>query len=287
MSKQIDLKKLKKNLLVESAIKTFGLLKKNPRDLLYIISADILFILVYGILSFAMVERLREYLLSAGAEIASRSAEITQQVMYKSVFEVLFSYPEIGPLISSIFWLLLLIILTAYVLFSVFQGYAWKISLKMIGRKVSYYNFSMQFILINILWIILFYSQRIFTVFSQLLNFMAEKVSPGTSTSAYHYISMIFLIAIVYFAVISYSLIGKYSIAGILKKTFAFGVRKAKYFLPMYALVAILFWLINFILHQAGSINKIAFLIAGFVLVFPAFAFSRVYIALIVNKLIR
>jgi hypothetical protein len=280
-------KKVHRHLLFESAVKAVKLLRKNQKYFLYIVLADLLFIFVNGFLSFGLINRLQEYLFAVAGEIASRSSEISQEVVQKSIFEVLFSYPEIGSLISSIIGLLLLIIITIYIVFNIFQGYAWKTSLRIIGKPVSYYKFCTQFVIVNILWLILFYSQRIFVVIVTILNTLSEKVYHTSPSFVLDYFGTAFLIAIIYFAVISYSLIGRFSVAGILKRTFSFGIKRLVYFVPMYAIIAAMFWIINFILGAVGGVNRTLFFIVGFLLVFPVFAFSRVYIALIVNKLVK
>jgi len=125
------------HLLFTKAVKAARLLKENKKLFIYIMLADLIFILVNGFLSLNLIVRLQEYLFSAAGEIAERSAEITQELIHRSIFEVLFSYPEISSLMYSIFGVLLLLAITVYIVFSVFQGYAWKTTLKILGRKMS------------------------------------------------------------------------------------------------------------------------------------------------------
>ena len=279
--------KWKNHLLFTSAVKAASLLKDNRKLFIYIMLADLIFILVNGFLSFNLIVRLQEYLFSAAGEIAERSADITQELIHKSIFEVLFSYPEISSLMYSIFGVLLLLAITVYIVFSVFQGYAWRTTLKMLGRNMSYYRFCRQFVIVTVLWLLLFYSQRIFVVLINIVNIVSEKVYHVSPSFMLDYLAIIFLAAIAYFALISYSLIGKYPVWKIIKKTFVLGVKKAAYLLPMYLVLLLLFWAINQILGVAGSQSQALFFIVGFLLVFPAFAFSRVYIALVVNKLAK
>jgi hypothetical protein len=205
----------------------------------------------------------------------------------RSIFEVLFSYPEISSILYSIFGILLLLAITIYIVFSVFQGYAWRMSLKITGRKMSYYKFFRQFVLLSILWLVLFYSQRIFVVFISIISTVAEKIYYSSPSFMLDYLALGFLLAIAYFALISYSLVGRYPLWKIIKKSFYFGVKKAVYFLPMYLLLLILFWIISQLIGLAGGVSSALFWIVGFALVFPCLAFSRIYLALVVNKLVK
>jgi hypothetical protein len=275
------------DVIISNAISAAQQSYKKKRYFVYMMLADMVFIFFYGFLSFNLISRLQEYIFSMGTEIASRSAEITQQIMYKSVFEVLVSYPEISGLLSSIFWMLILIIFVVYIVFSIFQGFSWRMSLKIIGKEVPYHKFFAQFVILNVLWLVLFYCQRFFYTFATVMNTISNKLAPGSSSQLLNYISFAFLALVVYFAFISYPLIGRYSVWGIIKKTFSFGVKKAFYFIPMYLIIIFMLFIVSSILHLANNVSIVLFFIAGFILLFPLLAFARVYIASVVNHLVK
>ena len=84
---------------------------------------------------------------------------------------------------------------------------------------------------------------------------------------------------------ISYALVPKYDIKKIFQKTFDIGIKKFFPLISMFLILSFGFFVIDLILKVIVTINVVAMVILGFVLLLPYLSIARLYILLVVEKL--
>ena len=84
---------------------------------------------------------------------------------------------------------------------------------------------------------------------------------------------------------ISYTLVPKYKIKDIFKKTFDVGINKFITLIVMFLILATGLFIIDLILKLVGMINIIAMVIIGFMLILPYISIARLYMFLVIEKI--
>ena len=261
--------------------KEIGILKqasrialKNKKWVLLSSFMDLLFFFVYGFATAPIYRKLVEYINVIGSFAGEAIQTATRES--RSMSTIL-----MDPAISSYFYdmILLLIILwiTVYFLYCLFQAFNWKIALQLTGKKIRYLDYLKKFAVMNILWFVLFIAYYLLGFAIDIRKTIISAVMQTSPSSMLNIILAFFLIIIAYFAVISYVKIS-------LKKAFFIGKSKIRQLLPSVLIIAIYILVLNIILALLTQLNVILAIVLGLILLIPAITFARIYISLITNK---
>lgn len=171
----------------------------------------------------------------------------------------------------------LIALLASYLIYVFFQGSVWHVLLRK-GSRVSYATYMKRFSLIALVWGVAFV---VINALSTYLNFQTLSANPSADLSRPWYIIVLFVI-LTYLTLVSAIPISKHGAKKALKETFLLGWRRLPSLGVPFLLIIALFLAIDQILT---AVQETALLIPlGFLLIFPALAFSRVLMMKSVRK---
>ncbi|MDO8741186.1 MAG: hypothetical protein Q7J54_06470 [Candidatus Woesearchaeota archaeon] len=264
-------------ILKNQFLKSFYILKNNPKYVVFSVIFDLLFFAIYGVVSLAIFNVITDKS-NILLQIASSNKDSVNQLIAegKNLFQAMMLQQGFGQGLKSILLLFFALMIFIYLVYCVFQGLNWRIARNLTGSKFRVSEFMKSFFKINILWLALLYLGMFFErMIGILILLSGKKQDTGV-------IALIIAVIIAYFAFISYALPVK---KGVIKRSFASGFKKFLIFVPVYVIVAIVFLIINYILLFAQQINYALMVVLGFLLFLPALSWVRVFICLIINKI--
>ena len=256
--------------------------KLKDKRMLIPFFSDIVFLFFYGLIVLPLLDRVVDYVMAIGYHMSKSSGEITRQyIATESILNALLSNPDILSYFKKIVVLFFIIVIAVYVVYCLFQGISWKICY---GK--TKYNYIKQFFLINIFWVLIFVVQQLVSLFFDLRMAVIKSINPSVVAKT-NPVPTIILVVIVYFALVSYALVGKLKVREALKKCFVTGIKKFKDIGLMYVFVVAMFFVLNRVLFAVGRINNILMIVLGVLLVIPAFSFTRLFIIDVVGNILK
>ena len=276
---------INKNLKLAS--KTIDNLKK--RKLYFILPSlmDFLFLFICGIVlinALAILEPIIEKNAAERQNIPEIGADESAMLAYYE------NQIEYGAQIIAVFSLFAI---AAFVLWLIFQGINWWLASKLIRNKVRKLNFFFNFFVVSLIGFIFMVIIGIFYLDSSVkIRMGLYNLMPLLGINIF---SIVFLFLVCYFASIGYAISSKYNILGVLKNIFIIGIKRAKDLMVYWFVFIILLFALNYlILPLVGwlvllipmpeLIGWIIYLLIGCMMVFPIFAFARVYLINIIEK---
>lgn len=247
--------------------KSFSLLCDKLGLSMLCIFIDLLFFFAFGFFTAPVSARIGMILVnftaifSTGLKNAGRSDEMAG---------ILFSANTL-QLWKSFLGYALLFVLTVYIVYVIFQSFAWFVSMKIAGKKVLIWPFFWKFLLFNLFWFLLF-------VVYNLVDLIAD-LSAVLNNKEFSIISIagnLFLLLIAYFAVISYVRLN-------FKSAFVLGWKKYRQVLPSFLVVFLYFFALNVVLPPLFSVNYYLGAVLGIVLFLPSLVWARVFMILAVE----
>jgi len=267
-------------LLWKNIVKSFFDLK--DRIVLSAISLDIMFVFLYGFIASKLFAKVMEYVNAIGLLVAQNSGMVMDKIFQNGIINTITSTPELVFYFKRLAVLVFLNIIIFYLIYSLLHGWCWKLlSAKIRANK---FNYLKQFFLINLLWLPFFLIQQSLSLFIDLRNTAIKSINPLTVLGT-NYTSYILLFVIVYFALISYALIGKFKVKEVIKKTFVIGIKKFPQILLAYISLMVVFIAINYLWFLTVKINYGLSLFLSIILLFTAFSYTRFMILNSINNI--
>jgi hypothetical protein len=268
------MKKMKKTGIVTEWISVWQLIWSKAWYVPASALLDILFLVLYGLMTAQIFDKLTEHVFVIGT-LATEQMNAVAGRARPAVIDVLFQEP-----VSRYTWqfiaLLVLLAVVVFVLFCVFQGLAWFAAAKLAGSKMHWRKYLLVFARISALWAGLYFLWQCADTVLNLRRIAVEKMA-GQIMPESGFVMPILLGVLVYFAVVSYSLLE-------IKKAFAVGARKISLLLPAVVIVCIQFFVCNYLLTKLTAISpKFAFIASAIVLVL-LLAWTRAYATLVVRR---
>lgn len=268
---------IKKSLVVKEFFNSIKIIKKRKIYLIYTGLSDMTFLVLYGFI----IAGITNYVYLIGGFISENSGAVLRlYAKSQNLIHFTINQPQIRHYVSRI----LLLVSVIYILYCFFQGISWKLSSGMTGKKAKFLAYIKQFCILNLFWFLLFMAYNAFSFLMELGRTVMQRVNPSGVTGS-NILLTVTLTVILYFTLISYALIGNESILKVLGKTFAVGIKKIRYILPMYLTIFLFFLILNFILFLTFKIHTNVMIIAGVLLVMPALTWARVFMGLVINKI--
>jgi hypothetical protein len=248
---------------IKEALETAKLIRKNLGWLAIAAVTDVFFFLVYGFLTRPVRDKIIEHIVIIGGKLS----QLATETIKTSYFKLLWT-ESVKPYTTQMLFLLLIFLIMVWVLYCVFQGTTWWICRTIAGKKEAYQKYLITFTKLNIVWGLLFVIYLALDTYVDLKNALLKAVTQQPAGQSI--LLIIYLIIVIYFALISYS-------TGKLRNIFKTG-KNLKQTIPPMLLSFVLILIIHFIVKLAGMINAIAALIIGILLILPALTFIKTHL---------
>ena len=270
---------LKEVLGVQELKKAVSVLKKDTKKLFYIVLFDLLFFFFYGFFVQTFLNKMLEYVLAMSVFFSQESADVTRASLQKGLLSFVSETPEFAKLFYGFLWAAFLAIISLYIIYVLFQGLSWRTAKV---DKISIYEYIKAFALINIPWFIIFLVIQMASFLTLYLAMVSETLQIYFPFNAYNGVIIGALIVLVYFAVISYGLIGNQRI--LVMRTLYLGIVKVFSIIPKYLLIIVMYIVIFKALDYVLLFNKPLMIGLGVIIVMPAIALTKVYTNLVIKK---
>lgn len=259
------------DLLPVSLLKT----KENILQLSFPLLSDLLFLFLYGFFVIGFIAY------NVAVQLFKFGVEITKSSQMPSTFSQMILQENAKPVLIKAFIFILLMVVITYILYCIFQGFSWWYCRKISGLKKQpkLKNYIKEFYKVNILWFVLF-------VIYIFISFLRDLMNGGEKSEPSIFMIMIFFV-VLYFVLVSYSLLPKIRGIANIKKSFSIGIKKIADILPAYIIIFIVFLIIELLLNYSLKISNTLFVFAGVFLLMPAVSWLRVYFMVIVENLIE
>ena len=248
--------------------KSFSLVWNKLGFSMLCVLIDLLFFFALGFFTAPISARMGELLIDFTAVFSMGIKNLDRS---DSLSSILFG-ADVLPFWKSFLGYALLFVLIIYLVYVIFQSFAWFVSMKIAGKKVLVWPFFRKFLLFNLFWFLLFVVYNVIDLLSDLSAVLGSK-----GFSIIPIICNIFLLVLVYFAVISYIKLD-------FKSAFVLGWKKYRQILPSFLVVFLYFFALNIILPPLFNLNYYLGVVLGIVLFLPALVLARVFMILAVER---
>lgn len=253
---------------------------KNKKNALLCMTAEILFLLTVGFVSSSFIDRIKASIISLGAILAGGGVSDDIVLASSGLLDLIISAGG-GAYLIRIGALFLLLMLCTYSLWCLFHGFIWIHIYKLLGVKTEPATIFKRFTQISILWVLLYYAQRI--IFFVVSFFATLKTKDPTALNN-NPIMLSMLAFIVYFGFISYTQVGSHKALKSIRNAFFIGTFKAgRTVIALLALV-VLFITLNYVLVGVEMIHPSLLIVGGTLLVIPAMTWARLFFTTWVEK---
>lgn len=256
---------------------SYRTVNKRPFFTLQSFFVDLLFFVLFSVLYSFFSTGIIEHLIDVNnviAEVNSQIALLATGIEDNAALSFLAAQQEvITGHIRSIAMLAIGILVSTYILWCIFQGINWHLASWVSHRKVHFLRFLGKFSLLNLVWLAALILIGYATYRVSVYNAMARIAVVGQNTL--NYLMLLLVFVLFYFAVVSYSFAARKSFLDALKDAFVFGVRKAKFYVPAYVMIALLLAVIYFVV-SLFRLNLMITVPLNLLFMLPAFAYGRV-----------
>lgn len=254
-------------------ILSWAALARNKGYALASALVDALFFIAFGFLTGPVFAKLTEHVIIIGTLVSSQMRSAAGRAR-PAVIDALFQQP-----VSRYTWqflgLLALLLVTVFVLYCALHGLNWWLATSVAGKKTHWRDFLLRFARVNALWFALYVAWYCLDTVFDLRRLVVEKLSSQPAQGPAILLT-IALVAIGYFAIVSYPLLN-------VRKAFALGIRAIPTLVPAFLLVAAHALVGNFIVRWLATVNAAAHFIIGIILLLVLLAWARLYIARVVR----
>lgn len=155
---------LKKNLRT-----TFRLSAQHWALFLSIALIDALFFIAYGFFSAPLT-----------SQLAKQATQLADNIAATGLTNILgqLSQPANLPHTQHILFLLIALLIVAYLTYTLFQGTSWWVAAKIAKKKQAYTNYLARFAVLNLLWIALFAAYRGLDILAQMRHVIIQQLIP-------------------------------------------------------------------------------------------------------------
>lgn len=256
-----------------------------------IAALDLLFVILYGALSFFYNSMSYPFMNNIVAEAGKLGSDISAALgMGNSALSVLMSNPVIMNNLGSYLVVSLLFVVLLYLLWILIQALSWHFADKMIVKNAKYRDYFPKFSKISLIWFLIFIA--VFSVTSFLSLIILLKPEQIMTSSVLTRITDIIEYVLIYFALISISLIPAEKN---MRKTLKLGIVNILNFAAVYIIIIaallinfeVTYWITKPIVSGMTSINVLLFAVTflRFIIAAPFLCWGRIYLIETVKKL--
>jgi hypothetical protein len=175
---------------------------------------------------------------------------------------------------SALIMSVIILAVSTFVIWLVFQSISYFISSKMLDEKTKFWKYIGKFFLFSLFFYILIVLSFYSTTYLSMAN--SKIVIPLFSQGIINAILLLLLSIISYFFFISLSLIRAQKIIPAFLGAFKLGVKKFFYFILIYLAIMLLYFILIFILYSAFFLNIILFYLLILLIFIPVMSLSRI-----------
>ena len=251
---------LKDRVYFSSLPLSIGIFRENLIKISFPLLSDLLLVFIYGfIVTGYIAEVITNEMIRYGFEVSSAKQAYPQGIFFNEATK---------PILIRISLLILAMILITYILFVIFQSFSfWYCRRISKLREKGFFSYFGEFCKVNAFWFGIFV---IYNIISYLDGLLSMSAGPGIFLD-------IFFLAMVYFALISCSMLPEIKGFANIKRSFSLGIKKIDSLLPAYAIVLFVFFVINMVLTLSLRLGNAIFIFIGVFLLMPALSWMRIY----------
>lgn len=269
------LSKLKKGVrrlwsVAKSSVEAMLADKKNA---LICMTSEILFLVTIGFVSVSFIDRIKASIVSIGAILAGGGASDDIVLSSSGLLDLIIRAGG-GAYLIRISVLFLLLMLCTYALWCIFHGFIWIHVYKILGVKTEPTIVFKRFTQVSILWVLLYYVQRIIFFVASFLVALRTK-DPTTLNNNPVLLSMLALI--VAFGFLTYTQIGSHKALKSIRNAFSLGIFSAGRSLVGILVLVLIVIALNYVLIGVEMIHPALLIVGGTLLVVPAMTWARVF----------
>lgn len=246
----------------------------RPLHVLLSCVVDIAFLFLYGFIT----QFPREQLFIAAGNLTQTFSTLLSAAAATyttpSLMQLFFDKTALPFTLMILFWIVILLLIV-YALYSVFQGFAWKLAA---GTPLG------QFAKLCAAWFVPISILNLVVTVIDLRAILVQQVTEQAASTIPHTIFVILIAITVYFFILATAII-KDSWKHASKMAFVLGTRKLDTLIPAAALLVGTVLVVNALIMWTFVQNSIAGSILGILLVFPGLFVIRVYIARVMEAL--
>jgi len=250
--------------------------------MLFVILMDVTFLFFFGLIYKLYFDNI----ISHATNIMQQSSTMTSALQSQDIYSAAPAAQFMSLELFQIKKLAILLAISIFAIWVVFQAFNWWNAFRISGRKISYLSYLKTFTSASAIWALLVSLTLYVSISVYFANAMA--ISGGAEPEGIILdIGMIVAFAVIgYFALVSYSLSG--SLKDVFKKTVVFSFLKSRVFVA-YIFVSAMLLIINFIVFGLWrillGISDMPALIIGIIFVLLFFVYARVYMINVVQEL--
>jgi len=269
--------------ILSMAFESLRALKFHPKSLMIAALCDTLFFVIYGFVRAPLFNKISEYIVIIGAAITEGAATLVRGTN-PTMSSIIANDQIASAYTNKLIILYAILALSVYLIYTFFHSVSWKMSKDIIGEKIGMYQFIKEFSFLTIFWFALFIVYYIIDFSMELRQAALQSIQAESSIGYWAIAIQVSLFVIIYFGLISYTLIGKHSLGKKLAKSLGLGITKIHYFVPCIALISAIFYMFNFVLIKIGTINPYAMMGVGILTIIPAMTWARIYLNVVSKK---
>ncbi len=262
--------------MLSALAKSFNIVKGNMPLLLAAIIIDIIFVLVLLASSTYIFENIAINVQGMSLLFQEYNEKITEEVnAARDIRQILSQLPSFSGYYKGMISWAIAFFISLYFIFSFFQGINWGIAAKQ-AQNAGFIRYLARFFGINILWLIAL--ALLFALSIRLSMKRPGSFVPVFSQNAVTATILALFAVMGYFAIVSFTLLAKQSLAKTFISCFAEGVRRWKQGLPAYA--AALFTLALSAALTALLVKTYFFagVLFGIIIAMPLLHFLRIFL---------
>lgn len=234
---------------------------------------DIIFFVAYGFLTAPLLENLTTHVLVIGAFLSQKMSAVADRTR-PAIIDALFQ-PPVSRYTWQFIGLLVILAVAVFVLFCIFQGITWYLAGRLDKSKMHWRVFLLNFARVNLLWFGLYFLWQCISTVIDMRRIAIEKVL-GQPASGAGIAMAVILVALAYFAIVSYPILN-------IKKAFSIGTKRFDLLVAGLIVLAQLY-IGNVLVKLLARVNlKLAFIV-GVIVMLVLLSWSRAYATFVIRR---
>jgi len=254
---------------IANALAAFERVRAHAWLVLASVLLDVGFFFSLGFFTTPIKDKLLEQVIVIGSLLSQQAKETGRALGNSGLLQQLFQ-PEIKPYTINVLLLFLSMVVVTYVVYVIFQGSAWAAARNIASKKTVLRTYLLGFARVNLLWGILYLVYLVLDLIASLRHRIIELVVKTTVPDLLGTGLFIAAVIVGLIALLSYPQLS-------IRNAFR-SVLDVKRIIPMYALLAVIYLVLDFLLTQLLQWSFEFTILIGAIIVLPVMAWARVYI---------
>ena len=210
---------------------------------------DMIFFILLVLLFTFFYEKLLTYVLSIYQLLGELPVGATDDAALRNFvqsFDITVFQAEYAIFVKLIVEMLVVV----FALWVVFHTITWKRTHHILTKEMTFGHVFKKFSLINLFWAVLFIVFFYVSLKISVSSLSSLQQLPFVPDGTLKILFFAVFAVLVYFLLVSYSILDKYHVKHLLVEAFLLGCKKAHVLVPTYGLILLKFWLIHYIVRE-------------------------------------